>query len=139
MHDPAGMGGIQRVGHLSGDLDDSGNLQRSLLHELTQRLAFHELHGDERQSVFGLADVVDDADVRMIECRSGFGLGQEPPPAVRIVRQFRRQELDRRLPVQTCVFRQKHFPHAARAEPGGDAIVANRVADHEGWVPWFSR
>ena len=139
MDDPAGVGGIERVGDLNGDRHDAGNLQRSLLHEVTQRLAFHELHGDERQSVFGLADVVHDADVRMIERRSGFGLGQEPLPAVRIVRQIRRQELDRRLPVETCVFRQEHFPHPACAEPGGDAIVANRLADHQICVLWFSR
>ena len=135
MDDPARVGGIERVGDLNGDRHDAGNLQRSLLHEVTQRLAFHELHGDERQSVLGLADVVDDADVRMIERRSGLGLGQEPLPAVRIVRQIRRQELDRRLPVEPCVFRQEHFPHPARAEPGGDAVVANRVADHEICAP----
>ena len=57
----------------------------------------------------------------------------------RIVRQIGRQEFDRRLPVEPCVFRQEHFPHPARAEPGGDAVVANRGADHESCVPWFRR
>jgi hypothetical protein len=32
-----------------------------------QRLAFDEFHGDEGQPGFGLADIVDDADVRMIQ------------------------------------------------------------------------
>jgi hypothetical protein len=66
----------------------------------------------------------------MVECRSGFGFGEEPLPSVWIARHVGWQELDRRLAVEPCVFRQEHFPHPARAEPGGDAVVANRLADH---------
>ena len=103
------------VRDLNGDRHDAGNLGQSLLHEVKERQAFHELHGDERQSVLGLADVVHDADVRMIERRSGFGLGQESLAADRIARHIGRQELDRRLAIQPCVFGQEHFPHPARA------------------------
>jgi hypothetical protein len=74
----------------------------------------------------------------MIERRSGFGLGQEPLPAIRIACEIGRQELDRRLPVEARVLRQEHFTHPARAEPGGDAIVANHGADHQICVLWFS-
>ena len=130
MHDPPIVGGVERVGNLHPDLGDSGDLQRSLFDQRIERPAFHEFHRDERQPGFRLADVVDDADMGMIQRRSGFGLRQEPLPASRIVRHFDRQELDRRLSVETCVLGEKHLTHPACAKLGGDAVVPDRLADH---------
>ena len=117
-------------GDLRRDLDHLRDLQRPLPDQGIERPSFDELHGDERQPVIRLADVVHDADVRMVQRRRGLGLRQEPLPPPRIARHLSRQELDRRLAVEPRVFRQEHFPHPAGAELGGDAIVSDRLADH---------
>ena len=46
-----------------------------------ERLAFDQLHGDERQAV-GFADFVNDADVRMIERGGGARFTHQPGAAV---------------------------------------------------------
>ena len=37
MHDPARVGGIERIGDLNGNLDDPGDLGSSLVHERAER------------------------------------------------------------------------------------------------------
>ena len=64
---------------------------------------------------------------------------RNPLSAFRILRQIGGQELDRGLPIEPDVFREKHFPHPTGAKPCGDAIVANRGADHAKCVLSFSR
>ena len=119
-----------RVGHLSDDLDDAGDFERSLSHQHIQRMALHEFHGDVRQTVFRLTHIVDGADMRMIERRSRFGLDEESLSPARVRGKFRRQELDRGFTFQPGVLGQKNLSHAAGTKLVRDPIVANSLADH---------
>ena len=58
-----------------------------------QRFAFVERHRDEQLSVVGLADLVDRADVRVIERRRGARFRDESRLGVRVGAQMRRQKL----------------------------------------------
>ena len=118
VHDPAGMSGVQRVGHLGGQIDDLRNLEPSFFQDRIQRPAFDEFHGDKRQPVFRLAHVVHNADVRMIERRGGPGFLQKSLPSLGVRGQFRRQELDRRFAFEPSVLGQKDLSHAAGTEFG---------------------
>jgi hypothetical protein len=87
--------GQHRIGGLQISVDDAGpvrrdqsirdlnsifqrlvELQRSFLQQLGQRLTLDVLHHDEVDTVL-LADVVQGADVRMIQLRYGFGFALE--------------------------------------------------------------
>ena len=59
------------VGDLRGDRERSRRLDRSALERRAQRLAFAVRQREEEAGVGRLADVVERADVRMIERRRG--------------------------------------------------------------------
>jgi hypothetical protein len=62
----------------------------------------------------------------MVERRGGPGFLHETANAVRIARQFGRQQLDRDPAMQACVFGQIDLAHAAGAQLGDDAVVGKR-------------
>ena len=98
-----------------------------------QRRAVEELHHDEGPAVF-LANVVDGADVGMIERRGRPGLTPETLKSQRIVGQIIGQELQRHKAAQARVFGLIDDAHTAAAEPFQDAVVRDRSVDHLGAV-----
>src|SRR4051794_3829266 len=66
----------------------------------------------------------------MIQGRSGLGFGQKPLAENWIAGHRGGEELDGGLALQAGVFGEEDFAHAASAEPGGDAIVPDRLTDH---------
>jgi len=68
---------VQRVGSLDGVLQHLLNRQRAFLQTLRQRFAFDILHHQIINSIL-LADVVKDADLRMIQAGDGFCFALEP-------------------------------------------------------------
>ena len=115
---------------MGGDLDDPGNLQRSLFHHFVERLAFDKFHRDERNACIRFTHVINNADVGMIEGRRRFRLDQESLATLGFRCQLGRQKLDRRLAFQSSVFGQEDFPHAACPQLGGNPIIADRCSDH---------
>ncbi len=77
MHDALGMRGVQRIGDLDRDLQQLIGLQRFSGDALPQRLAFQQLHGDEGPLLV-FANVVNDADVGVIQSRGGARFALEP-------------------------------------------------------------
>ena len=73
MDDPARVRRVERVGDLDRDLEKPLEGRRRPRQEVPKRLAFDELHDDERAPV-RLVDVVDRADVRVLERRRRPGL-----------------------------------------------------------------
>ena len=68
-HSPP-VGFLERLGELVGEVDDLADGQQIAAGGDLQRLALDVLHDDERAAV-GVADLVDLADVRMVERRGG--------------------------------------------------------------------
>ena len=117
------MGLAQAGGHLAGDLQGLLRLQRSAPELVLERLAVHELHGDIGP-VLVLADLVDGADVRVVQGRGGLGLDEETLFEVGRVHEVRRQELQGHRPLELEVLGLVDDPHAAVAELLDDLVLA---------------
>ena len=65
-----------------------------------------------------LADIVERANVRMIQRANGPRLTLKALAQIRVGRQVRRQDFDCDGPIKPCVSGLIDFPHAARAERG---------------------
>ena len=113
------VGGLQGVGYLDGNLDDSIGVDRVLPDEVGERVAFHQLHGDVADAL-RFADVVDSGHVRMGQRRRGACLGQETSPA--LVVGIGWQHLERDLAIEPRVTREEHLAHAASAQRRQDFI-----------------
>ena len=96
---------------------------------ILQRLAIEQLHHHELLAVVG-ADVVERADVRVIEVRDDPRFALEALDRVGVGVRFVGQELDRDLPAEPRVFRFVDDAHAAGAEARQDLVVRNGLADH---------
>ncbi len=77
-----------------------------------------------------LANLVNGADVGMIQGRGGTRLAAKTLERVRIVGDFRRQELQRDEAAEFGVFGFIYNAHPATAELLDDAIVRNDAANH---------
>ena len=87
-------------------------------------------HGDERPTVFGLADLVDRADVGVIQSGRGPGFPQKASLGSLFSAEVRRQELQRHEPVQLEVPGLVDHSHTALAEALEDLEMRDRLADH---------
>jgi hypothetical protein len=92
-------------------------------------LPLQQLHGDEVLAV-RFVDLVNRADVRMIERRGSEGFPLELFAGGRIILQFLRQKLQGDMAVQLDVFGFVHHTHAAATELFQDPIVRDGLADH---------
>src|SRR4030095_6302206 len=95
-----------------------------------QREALDEFGGDEMHAprfCRSLADLVNDDDVRVVERRSHASLLAEPPDALSVCGEARRQQLERDLPAQQRVARQVDLAHASAPDLADDLVVADRL------------
>ena len=82
---------------------------------LLQRRALQILHGDEGAAVL-LADVVNRADVRVIQGGRGSGLALESIQRLRVASEFVGQELERDKAMEPRVLRLVDHAHPAAAQ-----------------------
>src|SRR5208337_3396893 len=125
---PLAVGRIQRIGDLNRDIEQGLAVQRASGDAVLQRSAIQELHGNEWLSL-GLADLIDGADVRMIQRRCGTGLAAEAFQRLRVLGYVRRKELEGNETAKFSVFGLIDHTHPAAAELLGDAIVRDGLAD----------
>ena len=78
MHDARAVGLRQPLANLRGDVHRLVHLQRPPLDPLLQRLALVVGHHEVQLPVGGLVDLVDRADVGVVEGRGRFRLLQKP-------------------------------------------------------------
>ena len=97
MNDAFRVRRIQCVRHLNSQIQNGRCFQRFALDALLESLPVQVLHGDE-WSRFVFPDLVDGADVRVIERRCGSRFALESLDYLRITRQFLRQKLQSHLP-----------------------------------------
>ena len=122
------MRGVQRVGDLDAEPQHRLESERTGGESILQRRALQILHGDERSSVL-LADVVDRADVRMVERRCGPGFTLKAAQGLGIARQIAGDELERHGTMQPRIFGFVDHAHPAAAELLDDAVVRERLTD----------
>ena len=93
-----------------------------------ERLAFEALHGDEGVAVF-LADVVDGADVGVIERGGGLGFALEAGERLRVFGDGVGEEFQSDETIEAGVFGFVDDAHAAAAEFFEDAVMGDSLAD----------
>jgi len=76
MQDALGVGGVERVSDVDADVQQAVEFQRRTVDQVFERGAFHELHNQECAAIF-FADIVDSADIGVIQRGSSFGFAAE--------------------------------------------------------------
>ena len=116
------MRGVQRVGKLDAHVEHRVQAQRTRGEPVLQRRALQILHRDERSSGL-LADVVDRADVGMVERRCAARFTLKAAQSLGVARQSVGDELERHGTLQPRIFGFVDHAHPAAAQPGDDAVV----------------
>src|SRR5712691_11629433 len=98
------MRSLQRIGNLNRKVYEVIGLKRLARDALTKRLAFEQLHGEERPR-FLSANVVNDADIGVIQSRGGARLPLKALDRGEVFGVIIGQELQRDGAAQARVFR----------------------------------
>ena len=119
MDDPFCVRLRQRLADLHSQLDHPVHRHRLAADRVLERLPLEQLHSDERRAVV-LADLVDGADVGVVERRRRARLAQEALERRRVLRHLVRQELERHLAAEVwCPRRCRQRPcHHRRGDRG---------------------
>ena len=102
MHDAFAMCRIECVSNLNPERQGVFRLQWAPSDAVLQRHAVEKLHRHEGATIF-LTDVVNRADVGMVQSGSGPGLTTKPLQRLRITRNFVRQKLQGDKPSEPTV------------------------------------
>ena len=94
---------------------------------MLQRQPIQKLHGDERLPVL-LANVVNRANIGVVECRRCAGFTTKSFESLRVLRQFIRQELQGYKSPKLGVLGFVNDTHAAAAQLLDDAVMRNGLA-----------
>ena len=129
MENPFGVRGFQSVGKLDCGVEKFVWFKRAARQPLFQSLSLQQLHHDERL-LFAFVDVVDRADVRMIQSRDGLCLPAKPLERPHVADKVIGKELHRHESFQASVRRLVDHSHAASTDSIKDAIVRNGFTDH---------
>ena len=129
MNYPFGVGGIECVGDLECDLQHLAQWHAAADDAIFQSLAFEIFHGQKREALV-FADIVNGANVWVIEGGGGAGFAAETIEGLRIVRGFFREEFQGDHALETGVFGFVNDAHAAAADFFEDAVMGNRAAEH---------
>ena len=129
MHDALGVRRIQRVSELDAQLQDFVDLEGLSADAVLQRLSLQQLHGDEGPA-FLHVDIVDGADVGVIEGGRGLGLALEALQGLMVLGHFFRQEFERHEAVKLGVLGLVDHTHPTTPELLHNAVVGDRCAGH---------
>ncbi len=126
---PSSVRGVQSVHHLDGQVENFVDSKRLGGDALLQCPPLQALHDDEGLAV-GLADIVQRADVGMIERRDCAGLALKALQSDAVAGHLLRDKFERHHAPQPRVFGPIDDAHAALAERGQNAVVGDRLSDH---------
>ena len=116
MRNAFGMRGLERLGDLDPESDQFFDANGPLGDPVLERRAVEILHDNARATVL-LADVMNGADVRMVQRGRRTRLPLEPAERVRIPRDGLGEKLERDEPVQADVLGLVHHAHPATRPP----------------------
>ncbi len=125
---------FQRVRDLDGQLEQHIHRESLLPDPQLERLPFEQLHGDEIAAI-GLPDLVDGADIRMVQSRRRAGFTLKALQRRSVFFQFSRQEFQGYVPAKIHVFGFIHHAHAAATKLVQDAVVRDGFARDQQSTP----
>ena len=124
MRDAFGMRGLERLGDLDPEPDQFFDGYGPLSDPVLERRAVEILHDHARATVL-LGDVMNGADVRMVQRGRRTRLSLEPAERVRIPGDGLGEKLERDEPVQADILGLVHDAHPASAYLPDDAVVGD--------------
>ncbi len=132
MDDAGGVSGVESVGDLNRDVEKLIEIDGAIGDEVFEGLAVEEFHGDEG-AAFVFADVVDGADVWVVQSGGGLGFALEAGEGLRVGGDIFGEEFEGDETAEAGVFGFVDDAHAAAADFFGDGVVGEVLAD-QGWV-----
>ena len=120
---------VQPVANLDGEVQNLIDSENGSSDLLPKRVALQQFHSDKRLALVRL-DFIYDADVGMIQGRSGPSLALESFQSLRIRGEKTGQELQGDMAAQFRVLGFIHFAHPAAANPTKNTITANSLQIH---------
>ena len=128
--DPAVVRGLERARDLARDPQRLAKRQGATRQAISECCAFDQFE-DQSPKPSGLFDLVNRADVRMIERGEQTGLTREAGEPIGIASHMRGQNLDRDVPAEFWIARTVDLAHAARAEQLADDVRPERGSWHK--------
>src|SRR5208283_283325 len=133
MDNALGMRGIEGVGDFGGEGEDYLGIHGAAADAVLEGGAFQKFHGDVGL-LAALADVVDGADVGVIQRRSGAGLAAKAFESLGIAGDGVGQEFERDKTAEFAVLGLVNDAHATAAELFDDLVAGDSLADHCGRI-----
>src|SRR5713226_91452 len=128
MDDAFGMSSVERISNFDGQRQHDLRVQRPSRNLMLQCQPVQKLHGDERLAVL-LVDLVNRADVGMVESRCGLRFPLKTGQSLRVFGYFVGQKLQGHKAVELDVLSLVDHAHAAASEFLDDAVVRDGLAD----------
>src|SRR5579862_1790594 len=129
MNDAFGVGGVERVGNFDGQRENGLDLHGTPGDAALQRHTVEKLHGDEGMAVL-LTDVVNGADVGMIQRGGGLRFALEAGERLGVPREFVGKELEGHEATEAGVLGLVDHAHSAVPKFFKNAVVRYGLADH---------
>ena len=123
------MGDIKSVGDLNTNVEDGVHRERTPGDAVLECFAFEQLH-HKKCFPFKFLNVVNRADVGMIQGGGGAGFAAEALEGLRILAQLLREEFEGDAAAQLEVFGGVDDAHAAATELFKNAVVSEGLAGH---------
>ncbi len=133
MHDALGVRGIETIRDLNADLEQLGDFDGSPGDAMLQRLPLEQLHGDERPAL-EFADVINRANIRMIQSRSSPRLAAESLDGLRVLRNIVRKEFQSYIAAEPRILGLVNHAHPAAAKLLDDVVVGDGAPNDGGSV-----
>ena len=111
---------------LDAQIEHRFDLQRFARDAVPERQPLQQFHRDESSSG-GFIDLVDRADVRVVQRGCSFGFPLEAAERLRVVGKFVGKKLQGDVATQLEVFRLVDHTHAPAADPAEDAVMGDRL------------
>src|ERR1700758_5529052 len=118
------MGHVQAVGDLNADIEKLRNVNRLSADAVLQGLSFEQFHGHEG-TAFDIADIVNGADVGMVESGGCAGFAAEAIDGLRIVGNALGNEFQGDVAAEARVLRFVNYAHPTAAEFLDHSVVRN--------------
>ena len=120
---------VERGGDLAEDVQRRLGLEPLRLLEPRLQVDTLDVAHDDEQDAVGFSGLVDRDDVRVIDRRRQMGLALEPLAEARVVRELRRQDLERHVTLETRLHGAVDDAHAAPPDQPLDPVTGEFRAD----------
>ena len=129
VHDAFAVGRIERVGDLDAEIEHEVDGQGLSVDAVFERLAFEVFHRQVGSAVF-FADVVDGADIGVVQRRGGPGLAAEPVEHGKLAADLIGEKFERDEAPQAGVLGLVDHAHSPAAKLFDHSIMGYGFADH---------